>query len=89
LSRVIVLLAFSIFLNYADRSTLSIAATLLKKDLGLSALQFGILLSSFCWMSSSSGLSIAKPSEVVRLASARVNNATTAKPGLLRSTRMP
>jgi hypothetical protein len=33
LSRVIVLLAFSIFLNYADRSTLSIAATLLKEDL--------------------------------------------------------
>jgi hypothetical protein len=29
LSRVIVLLAFSIFLNYVDRSTLSIAATLL------------------------------------------------------------
>jgi hypothetical protein len=56
LSRVIFLLAFSIFLNYADRSTLSIAATLFKKDLGLSALQFVILLSSFFWISSSSGL---------------------------------
>lgn len=45
LSRVIVLLAFSIFLNYVDRSTLSIAATLLKEDLGLSSSQFGTLLS--------------------------------------------
>jgi hypothetical protein len=41
LSRVIVFLAFSIVLNYVDRSTLSIAATLLKENLGLSSSQFG------------------------------------------------
>jgi MFS family permease len=49
LFRVLILLAFSIFLNYIDRGNLSIAAPLLKDELGLSASQLGILLSSFFW----------------------------------------
>ena len=46
---VLFLLWFSVFLNYIDRSNLSIAAPLLKGDLGLSASQLGILLSAFFW----------------------------------------
>src|SRR5437868_6236651 len=49
LKRVAVLLGLSIFINYVDRGSLSIAAPLLKDDLGLSASQLGILLSSFFW----------------------------------------
>ena len=47
LSRLAVLLALSIFINYIDRGNLAIAAPLLKDDLGLSYSQLGILLSSF------------------------------------------
>jgi MFS transporter, ACS family, D-galactonate transporter len=47
LSRVAVLLGFSIFINYIDRGTLSIAAPLVKNELSLSATQLGILLSAF------------------------------------------
>jgi ACS family D-galactonate transporter-like MFS transporter len=47
LSRVAALLGFSIFINYIDRGTLSIAAPLVKDDLSLSATQLGILLSAF------------------------------------------
>lgn len=43
------LLAFSVFINYIDRSNLSIAAPTLKDELGLSASQLGLLLSSFFW----------------------------------------
>jgi ACS family D-galactonate transporter-like MFS transporter len=46
---VLVLLWFSVFLNYIDRSNLSIAAPLLKGELGLSATQLGVLLSAFFW----------------------------------------
>jgi ACS family D-galactonate transporter-like MFS transporter len=49
LQRVVALLALSVFINYVDRGSLSIAAPLLKDDLGLSASQLGILLSSFFW----------------------------------------
>lgn len=48
-SIVLALLAFSIFINYIDRGNLSIAAPMLKDELGLSASQLGILLSSFFW----------------------------------------
>src|SRR5258705_2756351 len=46
-SRVLVLLFLSIFINYIDRSNLSIAAPLIKDELGISASQLGILLSAF------------------------------------------
>jgi len=49
LKRVAALLALSIFINYVDRGSLSIAAPLLKDDLQLSTSQLGILLSSFFW----------------------------------------
>jgi MFS transporter, ACS family, D-galactonate transporter len=41
------LLVISVFINYVDRGNLSIAAPLLKTELGLSASQLGILLSAF------------------------------------------
>jgi MFS family permease len=44
-----VLLAISVFINYIDRGSLSIAAPLLKGELGISALQLGVLLSAFFW----------------------------------------
>jgi ACS family D-galactonate transporter-like MFS transporter len=49
INRVIALLAFAALINYIDRGNLSIAASLLKEELGLSAFQLGILLSSFFW----------------------------------------
>jgi MFS transporter, ACS family, D-galactonate transporter len=48
-NRVIALLALAALVNYIDRGNLSIAAPLLKDELGLSASQLGILLSSFFW----------------------------------------
>ncbi|MGA8154315.1 MAG: MFS transporter [Terriglobales bacterium] len=48
-SPMLVLLALSLFINFIDRGNLSIAAPLLKHELGLSASQLGILLSSFFW----------------------------------------
>jgi len=47
--RVVVLLGISVFINYIDRGSLSVAAPLLKDELGLSASKLGILLSSFFW----------------------------------------
>jgi len=47
--RVMVLLALAALINYIDRGNLSIAASLLKDELNLSASQLGILLSSFFW----------------------------------------
>lgn len=47
LSRLAILLALSIFINYIDRGNLAIAAPLIKDDLVLSYYQLGILLSSF------------------------------------------
>jgi MFS family permease len=49
LARILALLAVSVFINYIDRGNLSIAAPLLKDELGLSASRLGILLSSFFW----------------------------------------
>ena len=49
LSRLAVLLALSIFINYIDRGNLSIAAPHIKDALGLSYSQLGILFSSFFW----------------------------------------
>jgi len=46
---VLALLAFSAFISYVDRGNLSVAAPMLKDDLGISASQLGILLSSFYW----------------------------------------
>jgi MFS transporter, ACS family, D-galactonate transporter len=46
---ILALLAFSVFINYIDRSNLSIAAPMLKDELGISASQLGLLLSSFFW----------------------------------------
>jgi ACS family D-galactonate transporter-like MFS transporter len=46
---VLALLAFSVFINYIDRGNLSIAAPMLKDELGISAVQLGLLLSSFFW----------------------------------------
>ncbi len=43
------LLIASIFINYIDRGNLSIAAPLLEKELALSPLQTGSLLSAFFW----------------------------------------
>jgi MFS transporter, ACS family, D-galactonate transporter len=43
------LLVLSVFINYIDRANLSIAAPLLKGELGISASRLGILLSSFFW----------------------------------------
>jgi ACS family D-galactonate transporter-like MFS transporter len=47
--RVLVLLGFSVFINFVDRGNLSVAAPLLKTELGLSTAQLGILLSSSLW----------------------------------------
>ena len=49
LSRVVLLLALSVFINYLDRGNLSTAAPLLKNEFQLSATQLGVLLSSFFW----------------------------------------
>ena len=46
---VLVLLGVSVFINYIDRANLSVAAPLVKNELGLSASQLGILLSAFFW----------------------------------------
>jgi MFS family permease len=46
---VLLLLAISAFINYVDRGNLSIAAPMLKDELGISALQLGVLLSAFFW----------------------------------------
>jgi MFS transporter, ACS family, D-galactonate transporter len=49
LSVALTLLVVSVFINYVDRGNLSIAAPLLKNELGISASQLGILLSAFFW----------------------------------------
>jgi len=49
LSIVLVLLGVSVFINYLDRGNLSIAAPMLKDELGISASRLGILLSAFFW----------------------------------------
>src|SRR5712692_3423606 len=49
MSVVLTLLVLSVFINYVDRGNLSLAAPLLKNELGISASLLGILLSSFFW----------------------------------------
>jgi Major Facilitator Superfamily len=46
---VLIMLAICILINYVDRGNLSIAAPLLKDELGISASQLGILLAAFFW----------------------------------------
>jgi MFS family permease len=43
------LLAVSLLINYVDRGNLSLAAPLLKDELGLTAWHLGVLLSAFFW----------------------------------------
>jgi len=38
-----------VLINFIDRGNLSIAAPLLKEELGISASELGILLSAFFW----------------------------------------
>ena len=45
----LLLLALSVLINYIDRGNLSIAAPLLKDELGISASQLGVLFSAFFW----------------------------------------
>src|SRR5438874_12702623 len=45
----LLLLVLSVLINYIDRGNLSLAAALLKDELGLSASQLGILFSAFFW----------------------------------------
>src|ERR1700704_2986465 len=47
--RVLLLLVFSVFINYIDRGNLSVAAPNLMVELHLSATQMGALLSAFFW----------------------------------------
>ncbi len=46
---VLFLLGVSIFINYIDRSNLSIAAPMLQDEFGISSRQLGFLLSAFFW----------------------------------------
>lgn len=48
-NRVVALLAVAMFLNYADRGSLSIVAPLLKDRLAIGDVQMGVLLSGFFW----------------------------------------
>jgi MFS transporter, ACS family, D-galactonate transporter len=48
-NRVLFLLGLSVVINYIDRSNLSIAAPLIKDELGISGAQLGTLLSAFFW----------------------------------------
>jgi len=45
----VLLLAISTFISYVDRGNLSIAAPIVKDELGISASRLGILLSAFFW----------------------------------------
>ena len=45
----LLLLSLSVLINYIDRGNLSIAAPLLKDELGISASQLGVLFSAFFW----------------------------------------
>ncbi|MDB5422588.1 MAG: major facilitator superfamily 1 [Phenylobacterium sp.] len=46
---VVVLLAVAVFINYVDRGNLATAGPLIKDELGLTATQFGLLVSVFFW----------------------------------------
>lgn len=49
MNRVLFLLSLSVLINYIDRSNLSIAAPLIKSELGISNTELGTLLSAFFW----------------------------------------
>jgi MFS family permease len=46
----VALLGAAIFLNYVDRGAVGIAAPLMKSELGLTATQFGLIVSAFFWV---------------------------------------
>ncbi len=46
---IVPLLGLAIFINYVDRGNLATAAPLMKDELGLTATQFGVLISAFFW----------------------------------------
>jgi len=46
---VVALLAVALMINYIDRSNMSVAAPMLKTELGLNEAQLGLLLSAFFW----------------------------------------
>ncbi len=46
---VLALLSLSLLINYVDRSSISIAAPLIRGEFGLSASQLGVLFSAFSW----------------------------------------
>ena len=47
---VVALLALAIFINYVDRGNLSTAAPLIKSDLRLTNVEYGVLVSAFFWV---------------------------------------
>ncbi|MBC7924413.1 MAG: MFS transporter [Bryobacteraceae bacterium] len=47
--RILILLVISVFVNYIDRGNLSIAAPLLRPEMGLDPQQMGFLLGGFFW----------------------------------------
>lgn len=47
---VLALLALAIFINYVDRGNLATAAPLIKNDLQLTNVQYGLLVSAFFWI---------------------------------------
>ncbi|HEX6741734.1 MAG TPA: MFS transporter [Sphingomicrobium sp.] len=49
-SALILLLGAAVFLNYVDRGAISIAAPLMKSELGLSAAAYGTAFSAFYWI---------------------------------------
>lgn len=49
-SALILLLGAAVFLNYVDRGAISIAAPLMKSELGLSAAAYGTAFSAFFWI---------------------------------------
>jgi MFS family permease len=48
-TRLVVLLAFVLFINFVDRGNLATAAPLIKDELHLNSTQLGLLLSAFYW----------------------------------------
>jgi MFS family permease len=48
-TRLVILLAFVLFINFVDRGNLATTAPLIKDELHLSSTQLGLLLSSFFW----------------------------------------
>lgn len=46
----VALIGLSVLLNYVDRGAIGIAAPLMKRELGLSATQFGFAVSAFFWV---------------------------------------